>query len=193
MTALGVLPRKECLAAAHTVGYYPLHPGAMLTSNASRRRVRWFLPVLGIATVIAAACGGGGDKGPTQPAQSDTTLTASLDGGTSFTAATATITSAAGRLLIIASNGPNESMGPGFDLQTGTQSSGTGGTATASYVRIGQGSRGAGPNLAASSGTLTLTTASANRVVGTFSFGLVNISGTPATRQLTNGRIDITY
>ena len=91
----------------------------MLTSNASRRRVRWFLPVFGIATVIAAACGGGGDNGPTQPARSDTTLTASLDGGTPFTGATATITSAAGRLLIIASNGPNESMGLGFDFKTG--------------------------------------------------------------------------
>ena len=117
----------------------------MLTSNASRRRVRWFLPVFGIATVIAAACGGGGDKGPTQPAQSDTTLTASLDGGTSFTAASATITPAAGRLLIIASNGPNESMDLGFDLKTGPQSSGTGGTATASYVRIGQGTWGQAP------------------------------------------------
>jgi len=52
---------------------------------------------------------------------------------------------------------------------------------------------GAGPNLAASSGALTLTTASANPVVGTFSFGLASISGTPATRQLTNGRIDIKY
>ena len=165
----------------------------MQTSNASRRRVRCFLPALGIATVIAAACGGGGDNGPTQPAQSDTTLTASLDGGTSFTAATATITSASGRLLIIASNGPNESMGLGFELKTGAQSSGTGGTATASYVRLGQGSWAAGPNLAATSGTLTLTTASTNRVVGTFSFGLVSISGTPATRQLTNGRIDIKY
>jgi len=60
-------------------------------------------------------------------------------------------------------------------------------------VRIGQGSWGAGPNPAASSGTLTLTTASAKRVVGTFRFGLVSISGTPATRQLTNGRIDIEY
>jgi len=29
--------------------------------------------------------------------------------------------------------------------------------------------------------------------VGTFRFGLVSISGTPATRQLTNGRIDIKY
>ena len=165
----------------------------MPTSHASARRVRWFLPVLGLAAVVAAACGGGGEKGPTQPAATDTTLTASLDGGTSFTAAMVTITSANGRLLIIASNGPNESMGLGFDLRTGTQSSGTGGTATGSYVRIGQGSWGAGPNLAASSGTLTLTTASANRVVGTFSFGLVSISGTPATRQLTNGRIDIKY
>jgi hypothetical protein len=165
----------------------------MPSSNPSRRRVRCLLPILGIAIVIAAGCGGGGDNGPTQPAQSDTTMTASLDGGISFTAATATITSAAGRLLIIASNGPNESMGLGFDLKTGVQASGTGGTATASYVRIGQGSWAAGPNLGASSGTLTLTTATANRVVGTFSFGLVSVSGTPATRQLTNGRIDIKY
>jgi hypothetical protein len=149
--------------------------------------------VFAVATALVAACGGGGDDGPTQPAQNDTTVTASVDGGTSFTAATVTITSAAGRLLIIGSNGPNESMGLGFDLRTGTQSSGTGGTATASYVRIGQGSWAAGPNLATSSGTLTLTTATANRVVGTFSFGLVSISGTPATRQVTSGRIDIKY
>jgi hypothetical protein len=165
----------------------------MLTSNASRR-ARWFLPALGITTLIAAACGGGGDNEPTGPAQSDTTVTASLDGGASFAAVTATISSATGRLLIIASNGPNESMGLGFELRTGTQSSGTGGTATASYVRIGQGSWAAGPNLAASSGTLTLTTATANRVVGTFSFGLVSTAAsTPATRQVTNGRIGIKY
>src|SRR5512138_3412980 len=70
-----------------------------------------------------------------------------------------------GTVDLVANRRPNESIGLGFDLRTGTQSSGTGGTATASYVRIGQGSWGAGPNLATSSGTLTLTTASANRVV----------------------------
>src|SRR5574338_241623 len=95
MTALGGLLRKEGWACAPTVGYLPHStPVPMPTSNASRRGVCWFLPVLGVASVIAAACGGGGDNGPTQPARSDTTLTASLDGGTSFTAATATITSA---------------------------------------------------------------------------------------------------
>jgi hypothetical protein len=151
-------------------------------------------PVFGMAMFLAAACGGGDDEGPIDPPQSDTTLTFSLDGGTTFTAATANITSAAGRLLIIASKGPNESMGLGFELRTGPQASGTGGTATASYVLIGTGSWAAGPNLAASSGSLTLTTATANHVVGTFSFTLVSTAvSTPPTRQMTSGRIDIRY
>jgi hypothetical protein len=163
-------------------------------ANTPRLRARWMLPVFGIAMFVAAACGGSGDGNPAGLPQNDTTLTASLDGGVTFTAATASITSSQGRLLIIGSNGPNESMGLGFDLRTGQQSSGTSGTATASYVFIGQGGWAAGPNLAASSGTLTLTTATANRVVGTFSFTLVSTGGSaPATRQLTNGRIDITY
>jgi hypothetical protein len=157
------------------------------------RRHRWIVPVIGTAMLLAAACGGDDDDGPMEPPASDTTLTASIDGGTTFSAASLAITSANGRLLIIASRGNNESMGLGFELRTGTQSSGTGGTATASYVMIGQGAWAAGPNLAASSGTLTLTTATANRVVGTFSFSLVASSGTPATRQLTNGQIDIRY
>jgi hypothetical protein len=161
--------------------------------NDHRRRVRWMLPFFGITMLLSAACGGG-DEGPVGPPQSDTTLTASLEGGTTFSAATVSITSANGRLLIIASNGPNESLGLGFELRTGSQASGTGGTATASYVLIGTGSWTAGPNLGNSSGTLTLTTATANHVVGTFSFSLVSISGsTPPTRQVTNGRVDIRY
>jgi hypothetical protein len=163
-------------------------------NTASHLRIRWMLPVFGIAMLVAAACGDDDDGGPTDPPQSDTTLTVSLDGGTTFTAATANITSSAGRLLVIASNGPNESMGLGFELRIGPQASGTGGTATASYVRIGTGSWAAGPNLATSSGTLTLTAATANHVVGTFSFTLVSTAAsTPATRQMTNGRIDIRY
>jgi hypothetical protein len=162
--------------------------------NGSPLRVRWMLPIFGIAILFASACGGDDDEGPVGPPESDTTVTFSLDGGTTFTAATATITSSAGRLLIIGSRGQNESMGLGFDLRTGVQSSGTGGTAVASYVLIGTGSWAAGPNLAASSGTLTLTTATANHVVGTFSFSLVSTAtSTPATRQMTNGRIDIRY
>lgn len=159
----------------------------------SRLRCRWVVPALGTAMIVAAACGGDDDEGPIGPPASDTTLTVTLDGGTTFSAATLSITSANGRLLIIASRGTNESMGLGFELRTGTQTSGTGGTATASYVLIGQGAWAAGPNLGASSGTLNLTTATANRVVGTFSFGLVSTSGSPATRQMTNGVIDITY
>jgi hypothetical protein len=151
------------------------------------------LPAFGVVFLLAAACGGDDNEGPIGPPASDTTLTASLDGGTTFSAASLTLTSSNGRLLIIASRGNNESMGLGFELRTGTQSSGTGGTATASYVLIGQGAWAAGPNLAASSGTLSLTTATANRVVGTFTFTVVATSGTPATRQMTNGQIDIKY
>jgi hypothetical protein len=162
--------------------------------NASRLAGHWWVPALGIVMVVAVACGGDDNGGPTAPPQSDTTLTASLDGGTTFTATAAGITASAGRLLVIASNGPNESFGLGFELRTGAQASGPGGTATASYVQLGTGSWTAGPNIPTSSGTLTLTTATATHVVGTFSFTLVTIAGsTPATRQVTSGRIDIRY
>lgn len=151
---------------------------------------RLIAPFALVSALTVGACGGG--DGPTEPA-SDTTFTASYDGGGTFTAASVTITSAAGRLLIIASAGPNAAMGLGFELREGQQMSGTGGTATASLALIGQGSWGAGPNLAASSGFITLTTATANRVVGTFHFNLVStVTSTPPTRSV-DGRIDIKY
>src|SRR5687768_17353017 len=60
-------------------------------NTASHLRIRWMLPVFGISMLVAAACGDDDDGGPTDPPQSDTTLTVSLDGGTTFTAATPTL------------------------------------------------------------------------------------------------------
>ena len=154
--------------------------------------MRLSLAVVSAALVVAAACGGG-DDGPTNPQNaSDSTLAATID-GTAFSATTVTVFNSTGHILLIGVN-ETQSMGLGFDTKLGTQSSGTGGTASASVV-IGQGSWGAGPALSASSGTLTVTTATANRVTGTFSFTAVSIGAvtTPATRQLTNGRFDVKF
>jgi hypothetical protein len=89
-----------------------------------------------IALIVASACGGD-DDGPTNPnAQSDSLLTVTVDGST-FTAASMSITAALGRLLIIAENG-SESMGLGFEVRTGTQTSGTGGTPATRQMTSGQ-------------------------------------------------------
>jgi hypothetical protein len=144
--------------------------------------------------ILSAACGGGDGNGPTETSGGDTTLTSSLSDGGPFTAVAVNISVFQGRVFIIGSNGPNESLGIGFELQTGVQYSGTAGGATASYARIGQGSWAAGPNLAASSGTVTLTTATANRIVGSFDFNLVSVGNSvPPTLRFINGRIDISY
>jgi hypothetical protein len=43
-------------------------------------------------------------------------------------------------------------------------------------------------------GSLTITVLAANRIAGTFQFTAVAISNeAPATRQITNGRFDISY
>ena len=155
--------------------------------------MRKTLALMSAALVVAAACGGGGDDGPTNPqTTSDSTLAATVD-GTPFSAATLSVLTSTGHIILIGVNG-TQSMGLGFDTKLGVQASGTGGTATGT-VTIGQGSWGAGPALAASSGTLTVTTATANHVAGTFSFSMVTIGAvsTPATRQVTNGRFDVKF
>jgi hypothetical protein len=155
--------------------------------------MRMALAVVAASLAGVAACGGGGDGGPTNPQNtSDSTLAATID-GTPFSASTLTILTSATHIALIGVNGA-QSMGLGFDTKLGTQSSGTGGTATVSVV-IGQGSWGAGPNLATSSGTVTVTTATSNHVAGTFSFTAVSIGAvsTPATRQVTNGRFDVKF
>lgn len=162
--------------------------------NTSRFQVRWLLPLFATAMLVAAACGGDDGEGPVDPAGGDSTLTASLSNGGPFTAAGVNISVFQGRVFIIGTNGANESLGLGFELQNGVQYSGTAGGATASYARIGQGSWAAGANMPASSGTVTLTTATANRIVGSFTFNLVSVGNSvPATLQFIDGRIDITY
>ncbi|HVT40390.1 MAG TPA: hypothetical protein VHE78_15210 [Gemmatimonadaceae bacterium] len=75
---------------------------------------------------------------------------------------------------------------------TGTQTIGPG-TLAAANVLIG--SQMWQANSFGGSGTITLTTVTSNRVVGTFTFtakALVS-SVTPATRLVTSGQFDVTY
>lgn len=73
-----------------------------------------------------------------------------------------------------------------FSLGYPNQRAASGGTATAGF--------GWSSNLAGGTGTTTITTLTANRVVGTFSFDAVPATqGATGTVRVTNGRFDITF
>jgi uncharacterized protein DUF6252 len=85
-------------------------------------------------------------------------------------------------ISIASATGPgtfNLNLTAGGDGSSGIVSNTTGGWAT---------------SLAGGSGTITVTTLTANRIVGTFSFGAVPTSGNASgTMQVRNGKFDVTF
>jgi len=155
----------------------------------SPRRLPSFRPILATLLLVAlVACGG--DDDPTGPGLGSAGLTAKVDGAT-WTAAAAFAISSGGFVSVGASNVSGEAIG--FALQgstTGTYPISVSVPTTASLT-IGSDVWSAGPSTG--SGAVVITALDATHVAGSFTFSVVSMTGSPATRSITEGAFDIDF
>ena len=149
-----------------------------------------------VSLLLAVACGGGGGgKTATGPANPGTTgagsMSATIDG--SAWTAVAVTTGITNGVRIISGSDLARSVAMSFLVTgTGTQQFST--SVALGVVIIGLQSWDASSSNGAT-GSVTITTLTSNRAVGTFSFTAKasTASTTPATRQVTNGKFDVKF
>jgi hypothetical protein len=151
--------------------------------------------LLGAASLIVAVGCGGSDKAVTDPNPSGTgkDMSAKVDGGAWVATTVGTFKSTNGLIIsgttaaIGISLGFSTIQGTGTQIIGGTGATGLGLVTTATQSWESNGQQG--------SGTVTLTTLTATRVVGTFTFTapLFGTVGPPATRTVTSGKFDVTF
>lgn len=158
------------------------------------------LAVLWIGLFSFAGCGG--DDDPTTPGGGDGgennngtgTVTATVD-GVSWSAVVAQAVNNSGIIGIGASDtSAQTTIGIGW-LNTGANSYTIGPGSTANGTVVSAGGSGWHASGDVGSGTLNVTTLTATRVAGTFSFSAVRYTGTedPVTIQVTNGAFDVNF
>jgi hypothetical protein len=149
--------------------------------------------ILAIGVLLLQARGGGDDGGPAGPNPNQSgarTMSARIDGAAWST--TSVGVSTTNSLLILAGSNGTQTIGFGVAMTQGTHTIGPSSAATAN-VMIGQQTWNA--TSFQGSGSIIITTLTANRAVGTFSFtaNAVTSGASPATRQITNGQFDVTF
>ena len=144
--------------------------------------------------LLLAACGGGSSSpmGPGVTAG----VSADID-GVHWTAVAASVIRNQNNIVAI---GAADASGMGIGMAFLDQGTGTYDIAQQQGVTNFSVSLSGGQSWAASglqgTGTLQITTLTANHIVGTFSFTAPGFSGTPVpttTKVITNGKIDVTY
>ena len=154
--------------------------------------------ILGTAAlVVVAACGGGSsDKGPTNPNQnpnSNRSMSARVD-GTAWTA-TSVAAGVTNGVLIIAGTNVTQTVTVSAVVSQGTGTQTVGQTSLASgSLLVGQ-QQWSASGLQGGTGSVTLTTLTATRAVGSFSFTVQGRTqgATPASRQITSGVFDVVF
>ena len=159
------------------------------------------LVIRGIAVtcvVALLACGGdgGGPAGPNNPnIPSSGSLTARID-GVQYTPLSVNVVVSQNPPIIALGSADAAGRALGFAFSTangtGAQSIGPGSLANAN---LSQGGVGWIAAQSVGSGTITITTLTTNRAVGTFTFTLeTSVAGAnPPTRQITQGAFDVTF
>ena len=152
-----------------------------------RRRLAMTMSVL----LVSTACGGSSNSASTGPNNTSTrVMSARVDGAAWNT--TIAGGSATNGLVILAGSDGAQTIAISFAASVGTQTISPG-TVVSGSLTVGALMWKAGPSTG--TGSVTVTTVTANHVVGTFSFtaqGLVATT-TPATRQVTAGTFDVTF
>jgi hypothetical protein len=139
-----------------------------------------------------AACGGSSSTGPNNPA-GNAGLSADID-GQAWTASAVQVAVSNGIVAIGAADQSGTAIGMAFqDMGTGTYDIAQASPINFTYTSGGQ-------TWAASAiqgtGSLQITTLTANHIVGTFTFSAPGFTGTPVpatTKAVTNGKIDVTF
>jgi hypothetical protein len=146
--------------------------------------------VASLLTILSlAACGSNEPTGPAPLANG--TYRARIDGA-EFNAISAAVIGGVGGLYSLGGgNAAGQTVGFAW-LDTGTGTYPIGGATVATYTHMGQ---TWSASSAQGSGSIVVTTTSANRVAGTFSFVLQAdaASGATGTRTVTEGSFDLTY
>src|SRR5687768_5193368 len=132
--------------------------------------MRWF-PVLALVLPLAAGCGGDDSSGPDQSDNDDGSLSARVDGST-FTAFTVSAGYSNGILAVAGARvSPVATLSFAFPVSaTGTFTIGVTSALNAVYVTGSQSWSAFSNN---GSGSVIVTSFSANRAVGTFSFTMI--------------------
>jgi hypothetical protein len=145
-----------------------------------------------VALLIMSSLAACGSNEPTGPAPlANGTYRAKID-GVEFNAITAAVIGGAGGLYSLGGgNAAGQTIGFAW-LDTGTGPYPIGGATIGTYTHMGQ---TWSASSAQGSGSIQVTTTSANRVAGTFSFVLQadGASGATGTRTVTEGSFDLTY
>lgn len=146
-----------------------------------------------VALILAVGCGS--DGGATDPVDElePGSIVGTID-GTGWSTANAVVIYVNGRLVASGIGSQNLAFGFGVTAaSTGTYA--TGGNGNASGILTGAGTDRWEATAPGGSGTLTITSFSANEVAGTFSFSMVRTggAGAPETRTITDGRFRVRY
>jgi hypothetical protein len=159
-----------------------------------------------MATIAVLACGGGGDDddgNPTGPpgggGATNGSLTAQIN-GTSWSA-TGTITVSQSNPNFIGLAGTGFAGNAAYSLVVGIANATGPGTHNLNIFAGGDGSSlivgstttGYGSAFTGGSGTLTITSLTSNRIIGTFSGTLPPSSGSAAALVVTNGAFNVTF
>jgi hypothetical protein len=148
--------------------------------------------VIALLSLAAVACG---SDTPSSPSQSPGPLSngsfSALINGASFDATSAAVVTASGLVSIGGGNASGQTIGFAW-LDAGTGTYPIGGATIATHTFRGN---TWSASSAQGSGSITVTTTTANRVAGTFSFMLQAdaASGATGTRNITQGRFDLTF
>lgn len=152
-----------------------------------------------ILLLATAACGSDGPAGPGGPGGPDNgTFSARIDNSNwSASAIMPAITATAGGASAIGAGSQTFTMAFAWQDQqgTGTWTIGGSGSSVGFNASLTSGTQQWVASVIGGSGTLTITTRTANRVAGTFSFTMVPVPGTSTTgtRNVTNGQFDVTF
>lgn len=147
------------------------------------------------AFLALLACGGSDDPaGPKSPTSTNGTMSALID-GQQWTAVgiAASYQNQIGTLVIGASNASN--VGFGFAVPANGPGTYTVNSTIGMNANLNTGGDGWLAVGTTGSGTVTITTLTATRAAGTFSFVLqaTDAGVNPQTRNVTNGQFDVTY
>ena len=157
-----------------------------------------------IATIAAFGCGGGDDDdgnptGPPGGGATNGTITGQINGATFGATGTIAVTRSAPSFIGLGATlyagttvysiviGIGNATGPGshnLSLQAGGDGS---------SLIVGSTTTGYGTALTGGSGTITITSLTSNRIVGTFSGTLPPSSGSAAALVIANGSFDVTF
>lgn len=149
--------------------------------------------LLAAAITLGIAACGGSPTGPSGP--SNGSLTAQID-GSSFAATSIAVTFTSGILAIAGSDNAQRTLGFGVaGAAPGTFTVGVTSPANASLVvASGSGAQSWQAAQTNGSGSITIASLTANRVVGTFQFVVVPLAGgATGNKTITQGAFDVTF